>query len=530
MRRVREKLLICVSSLQASAAHWRGGKIVQLEHFAHDERGLADFRQFLTPFSNVPVFMMVDAVEEDYRFETLPHSFGLDRAQMVSRKLRQHYRNTPYIGAWLQGRENDKRRDDRYLFAALTNPDIPADWLKIIAAQELPLGAVYLLPMISAALLDKLQVKAPNILLAAQHTGGLRLTFFRDRQFRLSRLTRGDSAKSTDPVRLFSGEISNTRLYLHALRTATLDEHLTVLLLDRNDELETVAETIARDNPSLDSVRIGRAELASRLGLDPQLLSNSADAIYLQLLGLQTPAGNIAPAPATQGYKRYRARRAIFAACASIAAISALWSGANAWQAYRVNSQAADVSAQISAQELQYQQITREFPPSPTSGDNLKRAVEVAKALRESARDPVPMMAAVSAALQPTPGLVLRELAWKYGATDVEKGGDNAAHPQAPARASTPGAPGAAPAARHQSAYLVGEIRPFRGDYRAAIDTIDGLAARLRLNPAVAEVRTRKMPLNVSPTAPLSGNTLDSARSAAATAEFEIVVVFKPRI
>jgi hypothetical protein len=530
MRRVREKLLICVSSLQASAAHWRGGKIVQLEHFAHDERGLADFRQFLTPFSNVPVFMMVDAVEEDYRFETLPHSFGLDRAQMVSRKLRQHYRNTPYIGAWLQGRENDKRRDDRYLFAALTNPDIPADWLKIIAAQELPLGAVYLLPMISAALLDKLQVKAPNILLAAQHTGGLRLTFFRDRQFRLSRLTRGDSSKSTDPVRLFSGEISNTRLYLHALRTATLDEHLTVLLLDRNDELETVAETIARDNPSLDSVRIGRAELASRLGLDPQLLSNSADAIYLQLLGLQTPAGNIAPAPATQGYKRYRARRAIFAACASIAAISALWSGANAWQAYRVNSQAADVSAQISAQELQYQQITREFPPSPTSGDNLKRAVEVAKALRESARDPVPMMAAVSAALQPTPGLVLRELAWKYGATDVEKGGDNAAHPQAPARASTPGTPGAAPAARHQSAYLVGEIRPFRGDYRAAIDTINGLAARLRLNPAVAEVRTRKMPLNVSPTAPLSGNTLDSTRSAAATAEFEIVVVFKPRI
>jgi hypothetical protein len=526
--RLREKLLICVSSLQASAAYWRAGKIVQLEQFAHDERGLADFRQFLTPHSHVPVFIMVDAVEEDYRFETLPHSFGPDRAQMVQRKLRQHYRNTPFIGAWLQGRDADKRRDDRYLFAALTNPDIPADWLKIVAGQELPIGAMYLLPMISGALLDKLQVKAPNILLAAQHTGGLRLTFFRERQFRLSRLTRGDASKSTDPVRLYAGEISNTRLYLHALRTATLDEHLTVLLLDRNDDLETVAETIARDNPSLDCVRVTRSELAARLGMDAQLVSASPDAVYLQLLGLQTPTGNIAPAPVTVGYKRYRSRRAIFAACASIGAIAAFWSGVNGWRAYSVNSQADEVAAQISQQEVQYRQITRDFPPSPTSGENLKRAVETAKALRESARDPVPMMAAVSAALQAAPNVVLRDFSWKYGTTDVQKGGDNVA---AASPASAPGSPApAASAGRHQSASITGEIRPFRGDYRAAIDTINALAERLRQNPAVADVRTVKMPLNVSPTAALSGNTQSASRSESSTADFELVVVFKPRI
>src|SRR5687768_3192386 len=232
---------------------------------------------------------MADAVEEDYRFDTLPHSFGSERAQMVARKLKQHYRNTPYMGAWLQGREEGKRKDDRFLFSALTNPDIVAEWVRVIAAQELPLAALYLLPMVSTGLLDKLQVKTPNLLVAAQHTGGLRLTFFRDRQFRLSRLTRGDGSKTTDPVRLFAGEISNTRLYLHALRTATLDEHLTVLLLDRNDELEEVAATIVQDNPALDCVRVGRAELATRLGMEERLLAATPDAMYLQLLGLKSP-------------------------------------------------------------------------------------------------------------------------------------------------------------------------------------------------------------------------------------------------
>ena len=192
------------------------------------KRGQAGFKEYLAQFPDVPVHIMVDAVEEDYRFETLPHAIGSDRADMVSRKLKQHYRNTPYMSAWLLGRDSGKRRDDRYLFSALTNPELLGDWLQAVVARGLPVAGIYLLPMVTAGLLDKLDVKATNLLVVAQHAGGLRLTFFRDRQFRLSRLTRGDSGKAENRTRYFTDEISNTRLYLHALRTMTLDEQLTV--------------------------------------------------------------------------------------------------------------------------------------------------------------------------------------------------------------------------------------------------------------------------------------------------------------
>src|SRR5688572_2500699 len=524
---MREKLLVCVSAQQATAAYWRAGKIVQLEQFTHDEKGLNDFREFLVPRHGIPVFVMVDAVEEDYRFETLPHSYGSERGQMVARKLKQHYRNTPYIGAWLQGREAGKRRDDRYLFSALTNPEILTDWLRVISAQELPLAAVYMLPMVSEGLIDKLGVKTPNLLVAAQHTGGLRLTFFRDRQFRLSRLTRGDGSKTTDPVRLFAGEISNTRLYLHALRTATLDEHLTVLLLDRTDELAQVAETIVQDNPALDCIRVGQSDLASRLGMDRQLLATTPDALYLQLLGMKVPEGNLAPASARVGYRHYRARRAVYAACVGVGALAAVWSGVNAWETYRVEERSAELSHQIAAQEQQYQIITKQFPPSPTSGENLKRAVEIAGAVRASARDPMPMMALVSQALQTSPSLLLREFGWRYGLSEIEKGGSDTAASSTSSSSSSAPAPGTPVPQRKQSAYIAGELRPFRGDYRTAIDTINAFAQRLRAYPAVAEVRLTKMPLNVSPKAVLSGNTLDS-RTAAGSAQFELVIVFKP--
>jgi hypothetical protein len=107
-----DSLLICVSAAQVSAAQWRGGRFANCTVFENDENGLNAFQGYLQQTQQMPVKMIVDAVEEDYRFESLPHSFGSDRAEMLTRKLKQHYRNTPYFSARPQGRDTGKRRDD----------------------------------------------------------------------------------------------------------------------------------------------------------------------------------------------------------------------------------------------------------------------------------------------------------------------------------------------------------------------------------------------------------------------------------
>jgi hypothetical protein len=277
-----------------------------------------------------------------------------------------------------------------------------------------------------------------------------------------------------------------------------------------------------QDNPALDCVRVGQTELAARLNMDAELLASSPHAMYLQLLGLKAPVGNIAPANTTVGFRRYRISHALYGACATIGAVAALWTVVNGWQTYRVNARAAEIAAQIAVQDAQYQQMTRLFPPAPTTGANLKRAVEISQSIRETTRDPLPMMALVSQALEGSPHIVLRELGWRYGRNDIQKGTEAGS-------AAAPRAPGAATPVRHQSAYLNGEIRNFRGDYRTAIATIETLAERLRSYPSVAEVRTTKMPLDVSPTAVLSGNTLD-AKVESGSAEFELVIVLQPRV
>lgn len=526
-----DKLLLAISAQGATAARWRGSRLSDCQEFANDAGGLAAFKEFLAALPDVPAHVMVDAVEEDYRFETLPHAYGPDRAQMAGRKLKQHYRNTPYMTAWRIGRDTDKRRDDRYLFSALTNPDLVTDWLEAIVARGLPVSGVYLLPLVSATLPEKLNATATSLLIVAQHAGGLRLTFFRDRQFRLSRLTRGESGRADSRSRYFAEEISNTRLYLHALRTLTLDEHLSVLLIDRSDELAEVAAGIARENPSLDCVRLGRHDLATKLGIAEPLLDVSPYVIYLQLLGLKPPESNLAPDTVTVGYRRYRARRAIYAACGALAAGGAIWAGSNLYRMYEFQSEKETAARRTDQLARQYQEVTRQFPAAPASADNLKKTVELAQELRKSVRTPETVMALVSRVLEASPGVVVKEFGWKYGVADisVERGGASAPGAAAPP-ASTP-LPGAQPpaGARRQSALIEGEIRPFDGDYRKAISTINDLAARLGKDPRVAEVRVVKLPLNVNSSQALAGNTLDSPDQNT-PADFRVVLVLKPNL
>jgi hypothetical protein len=209
----------------------------------------------------------------------------------------------------------------------------------------------------------------------------------------------------------------------------------------------------------------------------------------------------------------------IYAAAAGAALGAAFWSIINFSLTMDARTETADAARQTALQQAYYQEVTRQFPAAPTSADNLKKAVEIAQRLRQSARTPDAMMHVVSRALEASPSIVLRELSWNYDQSALETGGGAARGPSTPVRSGA--------ATRRQGGLVAGEIRPFRGDYRAAIETINALAARLARDPQVAEVRVVKLPLNVNPSLQISGNTLDS-REEAGTADFRLLLIMKP--
>lgn len=518
------KLLLCIDLNGVTAARWAGGRLTETAVFSNDEEGMAGFMEFAAASAGVPAFIMVDAIEEDYRFETLPHASGSDRAQMVERKLRQYYRGSQYSSASLVGRDGTKRRDDRFLFSALTNPDIVAPWLAAVNGAGLPVGGIYLLPTVITGLVGLIEGFPKNLLFVAAHPAGIRLTFFREGAFRLSRLSRTEAVDGINDKALIE-EISNTRLYLHALRAATLDEPVTVVLLDHADQFPGTAKAISDDNPSLLCSSLGKNEIAARLKLDPGLIGGSPAVIYLHLLGSRPQSGNLASPAVTAGYRRYQSHRQLLIASAVAAAVGIAGCGFNLWQQDSINEQRDEAARRTAQVNADYQAATRQFPAAPTSADNLKKTTEVVARLKAATVTPERFLHVVSRAIEPVPELTLSEIGWQHMIAEFDTGSGpsstGAAAPP-PASATLPSTAGQ----RKQSGMIAGQIRDFKGDFRQAIATINALADRLRQDPEVDNVRIVQLPLNVNPSLAMTGNTAENPAQSG-SAEFKLVIVLK---
>lgn len=491
------KLLICVSASQATASVWTRGHLTHLEALRNDASGWSEFGHFLRVHRGVPAHLVVDTVKEDYRFETLPHTFGRDREEMVQRKLKQLYRSTPYYAASKQGQIKGKRNEDQYLFSALTSPDLLDSWLKVIEVNQTPLAAIYLLPTVSELLLTRLKVTAGNVLMITHQTGGVRQSFFREQKLRLSRLTPFESGTRVQHAKGYAEEISNTRFYLDSLRICPLDEALTVLVLDQDGSLSELPPLITK----ADVMVLKKSELARRVRVREELLEKYPDSLHLHVLGKQAPAANLVPQPLAVNYRRYLSRNAIHIMSGGAAVTAILLCGLNLFQTNELDAAAKDAARQTRQLQASYQKVTREFPASPVSAESLKRTVELAQNISGRAQTPENLFRAVSGALETHPQVVLNRIHWKSAPLVADGTGEQ----------------------KSQSGEIEAEIRPFKGDYRAALAAINGFTDKLKSDPAVAWVRIAQLPLNLNPEAALSGNTVE-ARGTDAGASFKLEV------
>jgi hypothetical protein len=505
------KIIVCVTSQGAIGALFEHGKLGPCRNFAATEAGQREFGDLLQAHPAAPVYLMVDSVEEDYHVEVLPHVSGSARNELLQRKLKQLYRNTPYYTAWIQGRDSGKRRDDRYLFAALTNTDMLRPWLDVLQQHQAPLAGIFLLPMVSQELLALLKLSQPDVLLVSRHHEGLRQSYFQGGQLKASRLA---VVGTENAAASLVAEIGKTRLYLNSLRLAARESRLAVLLLDSDDSMEEVQQRLQAD-PSFACQRLARQDLHSRLKSIPS--GSCPYTTHMTVLGLRQPACNLAPASTTRSHWLHQQRRALYGASAVAAAVSLIWAGANLFQQYQLDGEARQLAGQTQDQLARYVEVTKTFPLSPASADNLEKAVQLADQLKQDNRTPERMMRVVSRALENSPEIVLTRLNWKYGVP-----GESADKAQSVA-------PAAAGGSWQEWGMVEAEVRPFHGDYRAAMAGINRFADKLMQDPDLASASVIQMPLNVHSASALSGNTLDTASTDSVRAEFKLKLVLKAR-
>ncbi len=516
---------VCVLTAGRLCVHqWQHGRAQETLSFRPDEAGLGRFSKYLESAPPVPIYILVDVVEEEFRHETIPHVFGGDRRALINTRQNRLFRECRYVHAVFQGREPDGRRDDRVLFTALIRQELLDPWVGQIERYKVPLAGIYSLPVISASLLKRIPASSTHTLLVTlQGSGGLRQTFFEGKDLKISRLAYMPKLDASQVSSYILGEVEKLRRYLNSLRLLSRDTPLDVFLLGHGrilgDLRHQAADTVATRYHLVDV-----ADMASKVGLKGELATPFADALFARLLATEAPPNYYGTDKETRYIRLHRARIGMKAAAVLLLAGSIAWSGFQFFNSVVVRDEAAAFTRQALFYQERYALGQKTLPKAPADAYQLKTAVEMAEVLKRYRSTPEQMMMVLSRALDRFPGLYLKAIDWKT-ATDPKApvGAEKAS-----ARPSNPYAGGAGAEVGeelYQLAWVSGRLEPFDGNYREALKTLTRFIAVLEKNPVVESAKLMEVPLDTSSEGRMTGRT--GRVDAATGAKFSIRIVVR---
>ena len=530
----QNKLVLCATANSLLAGLWRGGKLQSNQSFANDEAGHQAFSKFLQQYPEAPVHLIVDAAEESYRLESLPHTTGHAQRALVARKLNQYCRGLNYRTAHFIDRDQDKRRDDNFLFAALNNDDFLKNWVAVIQAAKAPLVGIYLLSMLSQVLARQLQLMAPHILLCEKLSSGLRQTYLHHGQLYLSRLISNVPTNADQLEYFYLEETEKTWRYLMSQRFISHETPLKLVLLSTDGTTQQMSQAINQERNWACS-DISLAALIMNLGLPTNLVQQMPELLHMHLLANGHLVDNLAPESLTKNFQFARVKQAIKISTVALGVLGLVATGWMLKQGLDNKTALNQAMQDTVTQQHRYDEASKNFPITPISANDLRIAVALDKTIAGYPKSPRRLMQVVSAALeQSSPGTLvniqLDKLRWVLSHDRHLQDEDKLAplpasnHPQTDIVITAP----TDPSTLNEIAFVTAEITGFTGNYREVINSVNRFVANIKADSRVATVEVLQEPVNASSFVDLQGSTTDEPSTQKQPAFFKLKVMLKP--
>lgn len=496
--------VLFVTGGRAVIYHWERSKLSSSYIFALTDEGLASFEQYLDTNQEDPVYILTDLADEEFKYDTIPHVGGNDRKSLVSRKKGRLFRNIKYSYHEIQGREKEGRRDDRVLFAGITDDEAIQPWVNRLLERKVPVAGLYSVALLSRHLLDVLgHDGGPGLIVSLQRNAGLRQTFFLNKDFKFSRLVRMPRYGTEAYAPIIIEEVDKMLRYLRSMRYLT-NETLTKIYLIGDSTLLKELNEVSSTQPGIEFKFNPLEDVAARIGLSSDFVDPFSESIYAYLLLKHRPRNIYAEGKETRYYQLRRIRNAMLGSSIFILLASLIWGGMSFMEAVTLKQQSISAVSKSDFYRTRYSLARDRLPELPVEPQDLKTIVNIADSLESYRATPLPLLKTLSNALQTFPEFQLQSIDWIAALnpeTSIKPGnstrGDNGQNFTDP---------GTSPEYMYyQVAEIKAYIAPFDGNFRRAISRINQLIEALRNEQGVYETKILAMPLDVSSAAKLTG-------------------------
>lgn len=365
--------------------------------------GAADVLAALSAHKRVPVSVLIDAFEQQFREEKVPHVGLLDQAKVVDRHLHMAFPGQNLQAAMSHGRDPQGTRF--YLFASVPPTEQVKGWLRVLDDAGRSPAGIHMLPLESMEMMRLLtpdhQVAGVRwrMLFSFNMTGGLRQIVSKQRRIMVTRLTPPPPPDSTlDPVAIIERDFGQTLSYVKRMGYQTGDYLDLVILAE-----EPLASALREQTWEASSLTVvSPFEAAGRLGLGKAGQPGTPYADVLHALWFATR-----PKPALSLHWSYRRKidvrrliirgaptTAVFSVLALLGAVGSL--GFDLWEALR------DVETQTQLRAATQDTLAaeqRKLAALPFRAQEMRPTIATLDALQRDGAPPVALLARLNHAL-----------------------------------------------------------------------------------------------------------------------------------
>jgi len=419
---MRPQRLLYLSSHQMASYLWQSGALTLEETFPPSDSGLQQFANYLARNPKSTFSLLVNVAEEGFHVETIPYLRGADRKAVIERKLAQTFFNTPLNAAISLGHEKSRRKDERVLLGALTNPAFLQPWLDGIVESEAALSGVYSLSLLGQQLLKKLHIPPDPCLLLSVQDQSIRQSFFEKGELHFSRLTPIHHSSIGGIAQTFATESLKLQQYLASQRLIGRSQVITAHILAHPNAFKAIQNSCV-DTPAIRFNFLDITECAERAGLKTAPPDTHAELLFLHLLVANPPSVQFAGEDLRHNFRIVQIRSALQGAGAMALIACLLISGKFLFDAHEVAQATETLRAEAALARQRYGDIVKTFPSVPTDNETLKNAIDRYLAQERRSTTPTAFYHEISRALQAEPLVEIDRLDWKIGGdTDTSPG------------------------------------------------------------------------------------------------------------
>jgi hypothetical protein len=391
-----KKIILCLNSNQLLAGVWLGRNYQSSRVFTPDQVGQAAFTKFLCDNAAATFHLIADVAEEDYQFQHFPHTSGRTKQALLVRKLDQVYRGLAYKAATYYDREQNQARADNYLFVAIRHEKCMQPWLDLLKATDIKLAGIYLLSMLSEAMLRQHAQTIQSVLLCERLSSGLRHTFFMNGRLQMSRLVSDIAQLKNQWLDFYQTETEKTRMYLVSQRLIASDSPLDLMLFN----IKQITSAQAQQQKVASYLQMDLSVMANILKLPLTEVLALPELMHMQLLVNGAKVANLAPTALTEKYHLGRLRwqyqrlgALLFSMCLGL---STYFYQQGLFQAATFKQ----LTPQLKVAEQRYQQEIRQSSDLNLDAKRIKTTVELVRQISDLPTSPVQMMQVLSSGFE----------------------------------------------------------------------------------------------------------------------------------